>query len=369
MTRAVRSALAAAVAIREPVLLWGGPGTGKTSAISRLASDAGLHCETVIASIREPSDFAGLPVVGDDEVSMAPPNWARRLVEAGDGVLFLDEISTAPPAVQSALLRVVLERTVGDLALPESVAVIGAANRPESAANGWDLAPPLANRFCHLDWEVEADEWAQGIVGGFEPIPVLSLPPEGLERSVARWRAQIGAFVRRRPTLLSAEPDSFSEAGQAWPSPRSWDTAARLLAAADEMDADAATRIALVGGCVGPAAGIEFLAWIDEGGLPDPEVVLADPSLLEVPERGDRAYATFSSIVAAVIADPSPERWQAAWQCMAVGLDSDHPDLVVSPLRSLVANRPDGAQPPVEALQTLAPLLRSAGLLEGLGGR
>lgn len=368
MTRPVRLALAAAVAIREPVLLWGGPGTGKTSAISQLAADAGLHCETVIASIREPSDFAGLPVVGENDVSMAPPSWAKRLVEAGDGVLFLDEISTAPPAVQSALLRVVLERTVGDLTLPDSIAVIGAANRPESAANGWDLAPPLANRFCHLDWEVEADEWAQGIVGGFEPIPVLTLSPEGLARSVAKWRAQMGAFVRRRPTMLSAEPDSAAEAGQAWPSPRSWDTAARLLSAADEMEADASTRIALVAGCVGSAAGLEFLAWIDEGGLPDPEVVLADPSSLVVPERGDRAYATFASIVAAVIAEPSPQRWEAAWQCMAVGLDSEHPDLVVSPLRSLVAHRPEGAKPPVEALKTLAPLLRTAGLLDGLGG-
>jgi hypothetical protein len=46
----------------------------------------------------------------------------RRLAGDGYGILFLDEISTDPPAVQVALLRVVLERVVGDFELPADVA-------------------------------------------------------------------------------------------------------------------------------------------------------------------------------------------------------------------------------------------------------
>src|SRR5262249_40441359 len=100
-------ALGVAVAARVPALLWGAPGTGKTSTIRAMAEKMGWPCETVIASIREPSDFAGLPVVVGDGVRFAPPGWARPLAEAGHGLLFLDELSTAPPAVQAALLRVV----------------------------------------------------------------------------------------------------------------------------------------------------------------------------------------------------------------------------------------------------------------------
>lgn len=125
-------ALTLAVAADLPVLLWGEPGIGKTAALTQLADDLGLPLTTVIASVHEPSDFSGLPVVGDDPaeqgVPMAPPDWAVRLVRAGHGLLFLDELSTAPPAVQAALLRLVLERRVGALQLPPGVRIVAAAN-------------------------------------------------------------------------------------------------------------------------------------------------------------------------------------------------------------------------------------------------
>ncbi|MFC7648363.1 hypothetical protein ACFQX6_53910 [Streptosporangium lutulentum] len=94
-------ALTLAVAADLPVLLWGEPGIGKTAALEQLAVALDLPLTTVIASVHEPSDFSGLPVVGDDPavqgVPMAPPDWAVRLARAGRGLLFLDELSTAPP--------------------------------------------------------------------------------------------------------------------------------------------------------------------------------------------------------------------------------------------------------------------------------
>src|SRR5436190_9232605 len=192
------AALGTAVAARVPVLLWGAPGTGKTSAIRAMAAAAGWACETVIASIREPSDFAGLPIVVDGGVRVAAPTWARQLASAGGaGLLFLDELSTAPPAVQAALLRVVLERVVGDLELPEEVAVVAAANPPEQAADGWDLSPPLANRFCHLDWDTDPRAFARGLAAGFAPPVVPDLAGDWESRlPVANGLVSAFALIR-----------------------------------------------------------------------------------------------------------------------------------------------------------------------------
>lgn len=358
--RTTLEALGVAVAARVPVLLWGAPGTGKTSAIRAMAELAAWPCETVIASIREPSDFAGLPVVANGDVRFAPPRWAHRLAEAGRGLLFLDEISTAPPAVQAALLRVVLERVVGDLALPDEVVVVAAANPPEQAADGWDLSAPLANRFCHLDWAVDPGAFATGLAGGFTA-PAIPDLPVGWEEGVSLARGVVSAFVGVRPSLAVAVPQEASSAGRAWPSPRTWDMAARLWSACDAAGASEDARAALVAGAVGEGAGVEFLAWVAEMDLPDPEAVLADPSSFVLPERGDRAYAALSAVAAAVAGNATPERWLAGWKVLAVAGERA-PDVAALAARVLARCRPDGVAAPPE-VRAFLPLLREAGLM------
>ena len=159
------------------------------------------------------------------------PAWARRLAEAGRGLLFLDELSTAPPAVQAALLRVVLERAVGDLTLPDEVAVVAAANPPEQAADGWDLSAPLANRLCHLSWRAHPRSVADGLAGGWAA-PVIPPLPDGWQAEEILARGLVAAFLHVRPALACAPPTDAASAGRGWPSPRTWEMAGRLMAAA-----------------------------------------------------------------------------------------------------------------------------------------
>lgn len=361
MTSPQLDALAVAVLADVPVLLWGSPGTGKTSAVLALAQALGWPVEVVVGSIREPSDFAGLPVVTGGGVQFAPPRWARRLAEAGDSLLLLDELTTAPPAVQAAMLRVVLERHVGDLALPPGVRIVAAANPPDEAADGWELSAPMANRLVHLDWVVDAEAVARGLAVGFDlPDTLLGRAQPGPGQELA-GRSLVGAFLHVRPALVLDVPKSSAGAGRGWPSPRSWETVARLLAACDAAGVTSEVRSLLVTGAVGEGAGLELLSWAAHLDLPDPAAVLADPEGFELPARGDRAYAALAAVVSYAVTQGRPELWDAAWTVVARVAETT-PDVAVLAARMLAARRPEGARIPAQ-VQALTPVLRSAGLV------
>ncbi|MEW1549562.1 AAA family ATPase [Streptomyces tsukubensis] len=359
-------ALALAVAADLPVLLWGEPGIGKTAALNGLAEHLGLPLTTVIASVHEPSDFAGLPVVGDDPavqgVPMAPPDWAVRLVRAGRGLLFLDELSTAPPAVQAALLRLVLERRIGALQLPPGVRIVAAANPRSSAAGGWELSPPLANRFVHLQWVHDHEVVIRGMGGVW---PRVTLPPlrrDGLPEAVDHARRAVCELLTARPELVHRMPGDGVRQSGAWPSPRSWESALRLIAFAKAAGSSRDVLSLLVRGAVGDGPGLELLAGLDRMELPDPEDLLADPAVAVLPERGDLRRAVLDGVVAAVRNRPERERWNAAWAVLARALETGAPDLVVVPATTLAALRRDDWDVPetVERLAEVVSLSRRA---------
>ncbi|MFE9577382.1 AAA family ATPase [Nocardia sp. NPDC006044] len=336
-------ALALAVAADLPVLLWGEPGIGKTAALTQLAADLDLPLTTVIASVHEPSDFSGLPVIGDDPavqgVPMAPPDWAVQLVRAGRGLLFLDELSTAPPAVQAALLRLVLERRIGTLRLPPDVRIVAAANPRSSAADGWELSPPLANRFVHLQWTHEHEVVVRGLGGTWPHATLPRLAPEKLTEAVAFARRAVCVLLAARPALVHQIPTSEARRGGPWPSPRSWEMALSLVAFATAAGSSRDVLSLLVRGTVGDGPGFELLAGLDRMDLPDPEELLADPVGSVLPERGDLRQAVLDGVVAAVRKRPERSRWDAAWTILVRALESGAPDLIVVPATTLATLR------------------------------
>jgi MoxR-like ATPase len=335
----VKKAVAIAVQTKLPVLLWGMPGVGKTSFVRQLAEKLGWHVETVIASLRDPTDFAGLPVQTKDGVAFLPPSWAKRLKEsAPKALLFLDEINTAPPAVQAALLRVVLEKVVGDVELGE-VSVIAAANPPEISAGGWDLAAPLANRFVHINWDkiVQPSEIIAGLATGKwsdmdDGVPVV---PENWQEYIPGARAEIAAFLNARPTLIAQRP---KEDQLAFPTPRTWEMAAKLLAACRGAKVEEKVAFELVAGTVGEGPAIEFFKWRDEIDLPNPEELLENPEKVKDYDltRQDKAFAISIAVVSSVLNNFTEDRCKSAWQVINYMLDSVEKDVLAPAAKQLI---------------------------------
>lgn len=334
-----------------PVLIWGAPGVGKTAAIVQFAKQSGLPCEVVLASIREPADFSGLPIIHEGGVRFAPPNWAVRLAEAGRGILFFDEISTAPPAVQAALLRVVLDRVVGDLQLPKDIYIIAAANPPHQAAGGWELSPPLANRFAHLEWTVDPREWAQEFPRYWGAPPSHPYPEAW---SIAR--SEVAGFIAYRPTLLLAPPTNHTE--NSWASPRSWDNASRMLAYIRAEGGTLEDALPYIAGAVGKGAGMEFYTWLREADLPDPESVLQNPNLL--PDRADKLYAVLGAVVQLVGDDH--ERYQKAWHVIDRAADIAV-DIAAVFARDLIRTARQQSWATPATVKRFIPLLKEVGAL------
>src|SRR5947209_13645249 len=342
------------------VCLWGDPGIGKSALIQAAAAADCVPCETVIGSLREPSDFAGLPVVADDGVRLEPPAWAKRLQAAQAGYLFLDELSTSPPAVQAAMLGVALERRVGDLLLPRAVQVVAAANPPERAADGWDLTPPLANRFLHIAYTPEVERWIEGMTAGFS-LPATGHVAQPSRERTAIARANVAAFIRTRPALLDAFPTNPSASGRAWPSRRTWTMTADILALVAADDTEAAYLAA--SGLVGEGAAVEYLTWRREADLPDPARVVADPTCVAWRALDpSRVWAILAGVVGYSAGRGTVEAWREGWGPLAVAAEMGRGDVAAACARTLLMARPPNARPPHE-VRAFIGVLRDAGLL------
>jgi MoxR-like ATPase len=364
---ALLEALGVCVTARVPFLLWGDPGEGKTAVIES-AADHGWHVETVIVSHHEPSDFAGLPVVGGDgTVTLAPPAWAQRLAaHPGPSLAFFDEWTTAAPAVQAAALRPLTHFEVGALRLPQTVSFGAAANPTDVATAGWELAAPTANRFCHLEWSLPLEVYAESLVAGTWPGLALMPLPATVGAQVARARALVAGYLQARQRHLSAIPTDAASRGRAFPTPRTWDYAARLLGTARALGVREDAVTLLVAGTIGAATAHEFLVWVHAQQLPDPEDLLADPCAAAFTGmRPDRVFVVLQAVLSAVVADPTPPRWTAGLEVCAAAAGEVGVDPAVPVVRALLRPgvRPAGSTLPAGIATFRAPLAL-AGLLD-----
>ena len=228
------------------VMIWGPPGVGKSQGIREVASilSAQVKKKVVVTDVRlllfNPVDLRGIPTANEDKtlaVWLKPQIFQMDENDDTINILFLDEISAAPPSVQAAAYQITLDRTVGEHRLPSNCIVIAAGNRVTDKSVAYSMPKALANRLCHLEIKGDTQSWHDWAV------------KKGLHEYV------VGYLEYNSVALMRFDS---SENSIAFPTPRSWELVSNILTnISDNIDA----VFPMIIGCIGYNTSSNLRSW------------------------------------------------------------------------------------------------------------
>jgi MoxR-like ATPase len=270
----LRALLAKTIPAKEPVLISGAPGIGKTDIVRQACAEALAECVIMHPVVSDPTDFKGLPWVADGGATFLPFGELQQLINATKlTACFLDDLGQATPAVQAAAMQLILARHINGHCVSSHVVFLAATNRRGDRAGVSGILEPVKSRFATLlELAADLNDWsAWALSAGIAP--------------------EVIAFLRFRPALLSDFKPSADMTNS--PSPRTWSAVSRLLALNLPRD----LQVPTIEGAVGPEAAIEFVAFLRIWAqMVSPDVVLTSPDTAPIPSEPSALYALVTAI-------------------------------------------------------------------------
>lgn len=269
------------------VFLWGAPGVGKSQGVSELAkileNSTGKRVEVtdIRLLLMNPVDLHGIPSPNKDKtmtVWLKPQLFNMPATDDVINILFLDELSAAPPAVQAAAYQLVLDRKVGEHTLPDNTLVIGAGNRVNDRSVAYHMPKALANRFSHFEICPDAKSWNNWAIN-------------------KEINPYVVAYLKADESRLLMSEDNYEEL--AYPTPRTWEFVSDYLNLVD-ADTDLSPHYKVIASYIGNAMALEFVTWVkSHKDLPRISDIFAG-NKVTVPSSMDGMFLVTSSIVSYV---------------------------------------------------------------------
>lgn len=300
------------------VMQWGPPGVGKSEGVKTMAKDLEektgkkVNIQDVRLLLFNPVDLRGIPVphtresvvnkndmshintgslaVEIEEFAEGTPEFEKELVKVKErfaiwlrpvifnldpspnviNILFLDEITAAPPTVQASAYQLTLDRKVGEHTLPDNTIIIAAGNRLADKGVAYKMPTPLANRMTHFEIYADLEDWKTWAI------------PHGIHELVL-------GFLNFKEVLLHKFDPSSDD--PAFPTPRSWDFVSRYLKIYPNVD----SAYPMIAGTVGEGVAVEFKAFAKTyGSLPDVNKIL-NGEKVQIPKNSMDILCALSS--------------------------------------------------------------------------
>lgn len=275
----------AAIKAKVVPILKGSPGAGKSQVVHQIAKEFNLLVIDLRLSQCDPTDLAGFPTVDGGRADYLPmkhfpiegdplpinPETGERY--AG-WLLFLDEMTSAVPAIQAASYKLALDRMVGSYHLHKNCAIVGAGNLETDNAIVHPMSTALQSRLIHLELVVDAKEWDEWAT------------------SEGDIDYRITSFIKFKPgALYDFKPDHVD---CTYACPRTWEFTDRLLKVLPEDSKDLLPTLA---GTLGEGHAREFVGFCKiHSELLKPEQILKDPEHVKVPNEPSVLFALTGSI-------------------------------------------------------------------------
>lgn len=230
------------------VMLWGPPGVGKSQGIKQVAEKlaATTGRKVSVTDVRllmfNPVDLRGIPTANADKtlaVWLKPQIFQMDNSDDVINILFLDEISAAPPSVQAAAYQITLDRKIGEHTLPENCIVVAAGNRTTDKSVAYSMPKALANRLCHFEICSNYESWHKW----------------AMQNNI---HGSIIGYLDFKPNSLTKENLDTSE--NAFPTPRTWEMVSNILTCVSK---DLSIVYPMVVGCIGEEAASDFREWYE----------------------------------------------------------------------------------------------------------
>jgi hypothetical protein len=250
---------------KENTLITGPAGCGKSALVAQATELEDADYIPIHPVICDPTDFKGMPYVGDGEANFLPYGDSRQLINAERlTVCNIEDLGQSPVAVQASLMQVVWAKRIGVHRISDHVVFIGTTNRREDRAGVNGLLEPLKSRFTAIvEFTPSVEDWSAWALANGQPIETV-------------------AFARFKPGVIIDPPPITGDIVNR-PSARTLTALGRLWNLG-VRDPEA------LGGAVGQGTASEFLAFARIfAALPSIDGIILDPKSAKVPDRDELA--------------------------------------------------------------------------------
>lgn len=281
--------LIATIGATRTILLRGEPGIGKSTVLKNLQTTMGDKYDYI---------YADCPVMDVSDVVMRIPDHETKTLQSYVSELFhltspkpkiimLDEVTKANKLLQVIFTRLMLERTVGDVALPAGSIVFATGNNVTDGV-GDTLSAHVLNRLCVINVrKPDARRWN------------LWATDNGISRTIRAW-------VAMNPNSLASYLDGGQESNPfifnptkpltSFITPRSLVGADSVIKNVEKLGAYV-SQAALAGLC-GSAFAESISAFMSmEKELVSVKDILANPDTIQIPEKPAALFMTMFNAV------------------------------------------------------------------------